>query len=827
MYLTSWSGPSLLTLDENRIKLAGGDLAKRTIPQEDRLAGIAPPDVDLQYGKSYEFRVRLMDHTGGGPKISSNPRNPGSSPTFKTPFRRWIRPLPPNLIGVIPSLILDDPNAECAPTNIQVQRGGLNYPAVNCTGYYNDPIKLLIQEQERNALLPETEEKTQPSLPDPDIDRVEITVLVSTLTQDPLAVDGTFMELYTTTRQLPTVDKETGVAPPLTISFSYIHNPNIFSDPVPWNTPAAGPVPIPESRTVRVRIGALGKEDSKNEYFGADDVRRGPVTVISLRKFSMTENALFSLDSQAHAFNAFFLQPDPPINPLSQEASKRAGNANQRPPDIISRLAAATSLRPNGPMTLRALPGRRVVMACSGAIRHTSGPDRASITFSSQSDLALHWIILIRLSIDRDWTWDGLAYNGIVVSRDGKEVLRFSPNHNVGTDAIVGGEPARNQTDLLIFDAIDPKPGVGEFPQELSPTYIVTWTHIGPPVDDKIEYKIRLPITTSPTQTPRIASVGIAMSPYVPSDDYSSTGVRRKALWIELAEPLLDPRDRYFARVLASSPDPLLNSIINVHPSQTPEPALAIDDEATRRIVIGQSNDSSGLDAMQQLIPSESPLHWSLPLPAGLDEKSAELFGFFTYELRVGHYGMSDQPKDRIWSTAQGRYGAPLRVAGVQHPAPPLICMARRVPDGIFVSAPYAVPLNSGVPLPRRERTTDIWILLYAQAMQIDGTQHRNVLLGRKMTTRKADKEVSQALVLSIPIEQSSTIRRYGTVVFNPKEIQNWLRGMAFAPGAPLSVLAVEMLPPRPTSGGDALGASLGEQRILRTSPLTKVESMC
>ena len=46
-----------------------------------------------------------------------------------------------------------------------------------------------------------------------------------------------------------------------------------------------------------------------------------------------------------------------------------------------------------------------------------------------------------------------------------------------------------------------------------------------------------------------------------------------------------------------------------------------------------------------------------------MSEASLELFGMFAYEIRVGH--------QKRWSTAQARFGPPLRVAGVQHPAPP------------------------------------------------------------------------------------------------------------------------------------------------------------
>jgi len=102
------------------------------------------------------------------------------------------------------------------------------------------------------------------------------------------------------------------------------------------------------------------------------------------------------------------------------------------------------------------------------------------------------------------------------------------------------------------------------------------------------------------------------------------------------------------------------------------------------------AHDRAGFTAMQPLVPSDSPLHFMLPLPLGLPENAPELFGFYTYEFRVGHnFG---------WSTAQGRFGTALRVTGVQHPAPPLTCMVARSSRGIVASAPYANPVQEGPP---------------------------------------------------------------------------------------------------------------------------------
>lgn len=212
------------------------------------------------------------------------------------------------------------------------------------------------------------------------------------------------------------------------------------------------------------------------------------------------------------------------------------------------------------------------------------------------------------------------------------------------------------------------------------------------------------------------------MSPYQRSADYSSTQPRQKALCFEFDRAPDDPDDRYFARVLRNAPDPLLSSL-GQSVMETAEP-LPVDPEWLRVIVQGQSDDRAGLDAMQQLIPSDSPVHFIVPLPPGVHETSPELFGFFSYELRAGHAS--------VWCTAQGRFGPPLRVTGVQHPPPTLSCSALRNSLGITVSADFALPVLEGRAFQRVPPASSIWALLYAQAEQVDGADRRNVLLLRK-----------------------------------------------------------------------------------------------
>jgi hypothetical protein len=109
-----------------------------------------------------------------------------------------------------------------------------------------------------------------------------------------------------------------------------------------------------------------------------------------------------------------------------------------------------------------------------------------------------------------------------------------------------------------------------------------------------------------------------------------------------------------------------------------PEPALALDAKWMRHIVSAQPRDDSGLRAVQSLeARSAAGAHYLIP---GLDAESPEL---------LGHAGAR-------WSTAQGRFGPPLRIAGVQHPAPPLACQVVRIKGAIHVRAPFVTAVLGG-----------------------------------------------------------------------------------------------------------------------------------
>jgi len=265
-------------------------------------------------------------------------------------------------------------------------------------------------------------------------------------------------------------------------------------------------------------------------------------------------------------------------------------------------------------------------------------------------------------------------------------------------------------------------------------------------------------------------------------------------------------------------------------------PPLPIDPEPIRVITPKQPADRAGLDAMVELIPSQTPAatnrHFIVPLPPGINANALELFGFWTYELRVGH---------KEWSTAQARFGRPLQVTGVQHPAPILQCQVARQlaeivdlppaeilaprPARIIVTAPYATPVFNGQNLSNVQRgdpQTQLWVLLYAQVVQADGQEHRNVLL----TQQRASFPTAMTRQQHGPGRDL-----FGQALFDEQEIQTILAGLALPLNSPLSVLAVELLARATTdrlSGfPDPLSTDLGQVRILRTSPLTPVPLTC
>jgi hypothetical protein len=357
--------------------------------------------------------------------------------------------------------------------------------------------------------------------------------------------------------------------------------------------------------------------------------------------------------------------------------------------------------------------------------------------------------------------------------------------------------------------------------------------------------------------------------------------VRQRSLWLEFDQPPQDPNDAYFVRVMNYGPDPLLMSFpVDITPA--PDTPIALDPEPIRTITPNSVNDDAGLYAMTQVKPSgTSPVHFLVPLPPSISPEALDLFGFWTYEIRCGHLQ---------WSTAQGRFGRPFRVAGVQHPCRHLIANVDRrgaIPtDGgpvqpcIVTSADLAQTVLNGQSLTSADYPqTQIWFLLYAQLRRADGQAYRNLLL-RKLLGRVVDTYrtvgdtghgtfggpalAGSSMPSTAGIQQVQSIRV--DAAFSQTEVDTLLAELLLPKNTPLSILAVELfnledqvirdlyvgdIPQLQHAGAssgqtgsttavatsesvardqvvrDPLGDELGSQRILRVSPLTRVAPVC
>jgi hypothetical protein len=815
-YFAQWRGKSLAVDDPVVHGLTGG----RFNPPTPTLVPLLPAGLQLRYGQTYEFRVRLADLSGGGPQERDKPLSEAPYSIGTCPFRRF---LPPKTVRVQVEPERPEPFMMPDPLRkITVWRPLLGYPELTFTGVADEAV---VSELMRR--LPDAKrDKKALGVPDPDVQWLRIAVQVRAPAHDvggPGEMDGPFRVVYEVVRAFPPLPAEVlAEEQPLELNLAYrdCHHINDLKDS---DLQEHDPLPIPTARDVRLRLTPICHE--RPDYFANEAVREGLTVDLSTRREATHEDAFWTAHAAARQVDlqGIFLQPGS---------------------DMGQRLAQQLDLDvdPKG-LTFSGKRGRRVVFGAAQSLRHTLSPERGVITFSSHTDFVNHWVVVLWLAIQRDWTWDGLKGSGPIVKRTMDNVTKTLGNIQVphtlsaaAVDSVDGPEPDRRAvTHLVFFDTLDPNPGLNEFPRMLEPAYTVLPGLLGgsstPSLDIRWQEHLRLPLAAPPTQVPEIASAGIALSPYQPSPDYSATEPRRRGLWLEFAEGPKDTNDTYFARVLAYGPDPLLAGLGELPAPD--EPPLPLDPEPIRVILPGQPEDDAGLEAMQELVQAEdSDRHFFVPLPPGLTPESLELFGFWTYEIRVGH---------KVWSTAQARFGKPLRVTGVQHPAPALKCLVSSTycePDigresgtMIKVAAPFATPVLDGAKLdyvtimkferPRiiRRPKTRLNVLLYAQVLQADGRSHRNILLKYKAAEPLDDSMEYGA----------STRDIYGLATFYDREdFLLILNELALPMDSPLSVLAVEMLPTGSTEEpDDPLGRDLGTQRILRTSPLTPVPPIC
>jgi hypothetical protein len=541
------------------------------------------------------------------------------------------------------------------------------------------------------------------------------------------------------------------------------------------------------------------------------------------------ETALFTGTEDPQFIQGLYLQPDPlrpKLNPLFFK-TLNGNNATESLPDIVQRLAKQLDVEGKA-LTLTAPLGERIVFWCSNLVRHTMAPDSSSITFSGSNELSGHWLVCTTVFINRDWTWNSLDGLSFILDRQRKQgreagVIADKPWQTLGSldmqsiasfQAIQKGNDGkvhREYTKIILIDVVDGKPPINQFPDITEVKYRITPRfkkdqnpEAGPPQKTPV---LTLAATVNPTQMPKLVGAGIALSPYMRNKQYSATEARKRYLWLEFDRKPDDDNDDLFARVLAYAPDQLISNNDPTLMEVPEESSLTLDPEYIRVVTPASSHEHLGLNAMQKMEKSlDKDRHfYLLPLPPGLHHESQELFGFFTYEFRFGH-------SDRLWSTAQGRFGRPLRVAGLQHPAPNMLPMVNRDDLKILVSAPFAKALFNGKNVTSTPPRTNIWCLLYAQVKQADGLDYRNILLDEKKLRQKSPSryrkifgekmeqagndpikivQLQQEMMQSIAWEKEATWQAYGG--WDNAEVAELLYLYGLPEDSPLSILCVEV----------------------------------
>lgn len=876
-------------LDENGIqRTTGTGVSGPAQNQLNQMYIAGDITAQLRYGSSYQFRIRMQDLSGGAPSIDQNPINETPSDIATCAFKRYITPIQPR-IREIEALQTEDEN-ETHPilgtdgpselNELNIRRPKLGYPAVAYTNKYTDPVQRLLN-QSNLGLQPDlanAEHRVGLGIADPDVAAIEIVVEIETLKLDKLdSVNGKddYVHLYTTRRAFPSIVNDDDYEASLNIPISYVdvqgpdkvlnlgNELNLVQDlGLADDIDNLEELVLPTSRMARLTIRAVCEDKATsgetNAYYGVIDdnnkqldVRYGEAFSIQVYKPSDDETDLLVQTPGVPQLQGIYMQPDVQ-NVFDGKASTLLfGKQNTRVLNNVQQLADQLDLESTG-LTLNASKGKRVVFGCSSRIRHTLAPDGSSITFASKSDLINHWLCCVSVEMDRDWMWDALKTDAFLVKRTygfthdeqplaiDAEIGRIKMIRTASFEALDG--PQRNSTRIVFIDAVEPKKeiqgNVPLFPDTIDVSYTLEPNfkeNHAQQQDDPEVLAMTLPITTPPAQVPKIASAGMALSPYVRDKKYASSESRKRFLWIEFEEEVADPQDTYFARILANAPDQLIS---NNHPSlfiAPEEPPLPIDPEQIRIISPASSNDLAGLNAMQPMIKSTSSnRHYILPLPPGLHANSDEMFGFFTYEFRVGHFerpleNVNDTP-EKVWTTGQGRFGRRLKSQGIQHPAPTLTCMPNRDEDKLWVTAPYAVAVHDGKNVTANPPRTELWALLYAQVKQADNKDYRNILMDdRPLDWRvqiERDKEVnvferysekalqllnkitSKTLKTEVAItptgnflklidfsKKNKSATKYGTTVWSSKEIKQLLIVCGLPQNASLSVIVVETLP--------------------------------
>ena len=447
-YFATWRGGSLALTDPDLTTLHQDPrldpaLAQHRLGREKVFVPVDDKAVPLEYGRTYDFRVRMADLTRGGPDArEAVPLPPDAVATI--PFRRRRRP------GQIK--ILSRP--EIGNPSLRIARPRLGYPDALYTG------RASFADLRTDYLVEKPEcEQREYGVPDPDVPTVAIRVEVRALQGD----FALWLPLYETSRDFAVDSDE------LTLDLDLQDHATLggFAEA----QPNAGSLAIPTARDVRFTLTAMGRTEPN--YFASEESRTGVPITVEVRAAASGEAGLFApFDLPVRGF---FFQPPP------EDASVSSP---------VERLAQELGLVSSG-LTVSARPGHRAIFACSRALHHTLAAELSSFTVASNAELIQRWVNVLRVTVARDWTWDGLADAGIevrrVVERPGfadvdelvgtillSRTLTSAARQDVADDVRA---PQRQSIEVWFFDAFDPKPPVElpsappRFPTEITFRY--------------------------------------------------------------------------------------------------------------------------------------------------------------------------------------------------------------------------------------------------------------------------------------------------------------------------------------------------------------------
>ena len=148
-YFTQWSGKSIVLPDEDantiyripeetrQYETGDGVMQPLKVALQRQYEAVGLEDMALLYGATYEFRVRMGDISGGGPKAEDDRIFEAIAKDTSITFRRHA---PPNAMRMED---LPENGELYEGTTIRLRRPIIEYPNAEFTGFYDEVVEKL------------------------------------------------------------------------------------------------------------------------------------------------------------------------------------------------------------------------------------------------------------------------------------------------------------------------------------------------------------------------------------------------------------------------------------------------------------------------------------------------------------------------------------------------------------------------------------------------------------------------------------------------------------------------------------------------------------